>query len=303
MSDKEQPDVRQLKEKFDIQGLIQALRSDDKAIRKRAAAALRTLDATHAIKALREAYKQEDDPQTRMVIASAIQALLEYAKRGQKEAAPVHSDVPAVQQLIQRLHSADSEAIIEAARKLGDLGDKIAVEPLVMLFQDPSMSIRVRFTVAEALLKLESAPVEVTLLANLRDEDWHIRRNGAAILGQLKAEWAIEALANALRDPHPVVQRTARAALKRIGTPESRKVLAQASGVTSRAPLRPAGGSNRTPRRGMLQHLDSGEDDTSEGEGKKDVHFNPTRPLDPDVLKKLEQDPPSDQGEAESDEE
>lgn len=227
-------------------------------------------------------------------------------------------DQPIVSQLLERLKSDSVDEVVKAARHLGDIGDKIAVEPLILLFQNAKLSIQVRLTVAEALLKLESAPVEVALLANLRHTDWHIRRNGAAILGQLKAEWAVDPLARALRDTHPVVRRTARAALKHIGTPESRKALAQYSSSlnTDHEPMQPMtpGGQAvkrvseiRKPPSKMLQRLGDDEDkpatipsnklttqklDTSklrkEAPDQTADHHRPTRPLDPSVVEEME---------------
>ncbi len=229
MSQRE-PDIWQLQAQFDTTGLISALSSDDAGIRRRAAAALRALNAREAIPALKAAYAAEDNPEVRQMIIAALKTL---ASTGDLPASAVQNpsdpDVqpPVVQQLIQQLKSSDPDNIVAAANQLGDIGDKLAVEPLVLLFNDARMSIQVRLAVAEALIKLESAPVEVALLANLRHSDWRIRRNGAAILGQLKAEWAIQPLARALRDDNKYVRRTARAALKYIGTPEARKALAR----------------------------------------------------------------------------
>ena len=83
------------------------------------------------------------------------------------------------------------------------------------------MAARVRLAVAEALIKLQSAPAEITLLAALRNERWMIRRNAAAVLGQIQADWAVEPLIQSLRDPIEAVRRVARAALERIGTAEA----------------------------------------------------------------------------------
>ncbi|MCA9915198.1 MAG: HEAT repeat domain-containing protein, partial [Anaerolineae bacterium] len=286
---------------LNIQGLIEALEAENAGIRKRAAAALRTLGATQALPALRDAYEKETDPEAQMTLASALEALKQ--KTGILVAPPeVADDEPSVTKCIAQLQSDNVETVIQAARELGDLGDKIAVEPLVLLFNDHKQSIHVRFAVAEALLKLESAPIEVALLANLRHSDWHIRRNGAAILGQLKAEWAIQPLARALKDENHVVRRTARAALKHIGTPESRKALAQADNITQRPPMRPDGQQGTenarpvAPRTGMLQRLQPApgeqpaETDTPSQSSKLSTrHLNPTRPLDPEVLKQLEE--------------
>ena len=50
-------------------------------------------------------------------------------------------------------------------------------------------------------------------------------RNGAAILGQLKADWAVLPLTRALRDKNDKVRRTAYAALRYINTDEARAAL------------------------------------------------------------------------------
>lgn len=229
MSDKTKPDFWDMEAELDIEGLLDALSHEDKMIRRRAATGLQSIKAIAAIDALRDAHKVEDDPETGLVIASAIQVLTHLAEGRPSYAAKDGNGVAEsrVERLVAQLSADESEKIIKAARALGALGDKTAVEGLIIAFNNQKLSIHVRLAIAEALLKLESAPVEVALLANLRHTDWHIRRNGAAILGQLRAEWAIEPLARALKDPHPVVRRTALAALKHIGTPESRKALAQ----------------------------------------------------------------------------
>lgn len=237
MSDDSRPDIWQLQAKFDIHGLVKALSSGDAATRRRAAAALRAIGAREALTALRVAYATEEDPQTRVAIAATIESLSLETKQpdpqlGSPVAAPVQDST--LIRLIEKLRTGKPDEIVEVARELGDMNQKGAVEPLVRIFADSDQSIQVRLAVAEALLKLESDRVKDTLKDNLHHTDWHIRRNGAAIMGQLQAEWAIDALANILRDPHPVVRRTARAALKHIGTPESRRALAQVSSESTR---------------------------------------------------------------------
>lgn len=271
------PDIWRLQAQMDTQGLIEALQNDDASIRKRAAAALRAIGATEAVPALRVALVNEQDPDARTHIATALETLTEDPKTLTEEVAPVAPPTPA-EQHIQQLSSSDPQQVIEAARKLGELGDKQAVEPLVMLFNNGKVPIDVRLAVAEALLKLESAPVEVALLGALRSDDWQVRRNGAAILGKLKAEWAVEPLAGALRDPNPTVRKTARAALKFIGTPEA----------LSRLPAK------------TDQSTETIETETVEGDksgaplswprARRDEQpfLAPTQPLDPRALEDLE---------------
>ena len=199
--------------------------------------------------------------------------------------------------------------------------DKTAVEPLVVLFNDPRTPTRIRLAVAEALLKLEGAPTEVALLAALRSEDWHIRRNSAAILGQIRATWAIEPLARAaLRDKRNVVRRTARAALRYIGTPQALKALKtirtamQKSQATKSPP--PAGSPPKVPQTDVLSDLLS-EDITESNEAESSTstphnhentntalswpkhdkiqrqHRAPTQPLNPDRAPKTDSENPS----------
>lgn len=222
----------------DIKGLVQMLRHQNPVARRRAAAALRTLNATEAVASLTEALEKEPIPETRASIVAAIDALQEINVENtddsnnaegddqQPEAPSPQSDLV---RLVQLLKNADPEVAVAAARELGELNDKLAVEPLIFLFNAPDTPINVRLAVAEALLELNSAPVEVTLLAALRSPEWRTRRNGAAILGKLKAAWAVEPLTEALTDTNGAVRLTAHAALRHIGTQESMQALAAAS--------------------------------------------------------------------------
>lgn len=223
------PDIWRLQASFDIQGLVEALRNVDAGVRRRAAAALRAMGATDAIPMLKQAMDQEQDPETRSALVAALAALEMDKDRGgtgeltpDPQAAMQQSEVDA---LIRQLQHPHPEKVIAAAMKLGDLRDKRAVEPLVVLFNNADIPVKVRLVIAEALLRLESAPVEVALLGALRSPNWRVRRNGAAILGQLRAEWAVDPLKQALKDENDTVRRTARAALKYINTPEARAAL------------------------------------------------------------------------------
>jgi hypothetical protein len=259
VSDNKADTIWRLQAQFDINGLIQALKDPNAAIRKRAAAALRTINATQATPALKEALEVETDVDTRDSLVAALEIL-------DTSSSTTPADQPksvTIKNLVKKLTSGDIQEATDAAKELGENGDKTAVPELIFTFNDMRTPVSVRLAVADALLKLESAPVEVALLANLRHEDWHIRRNGAAILGQLKAEWAVEPLGVALTDPHPTVRKTALAALKYIGSPEARKTLAKyATGQISRKtdnlrpPASPAPPPAKMPQKSRL--LDKG---------------------------------------------
>src|SRR5258708_290101 len=158
-----------------------------------------------------------------------------------------------VRGLTKMLNSYKTEEIVSACEALGKLGDRMAAEPLVMVFRNPMLPTPARLAAAEALLKLESEPAVVTLLGALRRDNWQVRRNAAAVLGQLQAGWATEALIVALNDPHQAVQRTAAAALRRISTPEAIRAadafdeIQQHVGTQPLKPLEPAETPPSTP--------------------------------------------------------
>ena len=282
------PDVWRLQAEHNITGLISALSHDDAGVRRRAAAALRALGAFEAIPSLRAALDHETDPTTRSSLL-AVLATMERERARQQELSPSPDEEPTqpragstdrIEGIIRMLQSENATQVINAARILGDLGDKRAVEPLVVLFMDTATPIRVRLAVAEALLKLESAPVEVALLGALRSPNWKTRRNGAAILGQLRAEWALEPLADTLFDRNDTVRRTALAALQRIGTTEARAAIQKARRRARQAradeQTNPAAPTEKTqpivwPRR-----------------RRADPTAAPTRPLDPSILASLD---------------
>lgn len=218
------PDIWRLQAKFDTQGLIDALSNADPGIRKRAAAALRALGATEAVSHLKAVLATERNPDTREAIVAALAAIEPDQETSETEPVDL-SHENALTQWIEKLNSSDPEQIVEAAQKLADLHDKRGAEPLVVVFNNKALPARVRLAVAEALLQLESAPVEVALLKALRSAKWRVRRNGAAILGQMRATWAVVPLAQALRDENEVVRRTALAALRRLESPEAKAVL------------------------------------------------------------------------------
>ncbi len=213
------PNIWLLQAQNDTDGLIDALRNIDPDVRRRAAAALRVLGHAAGIPALRRALNDEIDAETRDHIQAALDSLIaEYDEAEAEQSSETR-------QLIAQLRSSDAAVIVKAAHALGQLKDKTAVEALVLIFHNPQLPANVRLTAADALIELQSAPAVVTLLAALKNKSWKIRRNATAVLGQLRADWAVERLAERLYDENEYVQRTARAALQRIGTPPALKAL------------------------------------------------------------------------------
>lgn len=298
MSDNFKPDIWRLQAQSDIQGLIKALHARDPGIRKRAAAALRTIGAKEAIPALRLAAMNEQDPEVQVAMAAALEAIGE-APEEEPAASPTSQEDDRFNTLVAQLKSHSAEEVMKATRDLGELKDKRAVEPLVVLFNDTAQSMQVRYTVAETLLKLESATGEVALLANLRSPEWETRRKAAAILGQLKATWAVTPLAAALQDPHPMVKKTAMAALKHIGTSEAKRALVRLQSSLSGQPIPRSSPQDDTipaaPRSGLLKRFQKDKPEEQSPvpsptpSPDNPVYTMPTQPLNPDALRQAEE--------------
>jgi HEAT repeat protein len=223
----ELPNIWLMQTQRDTQGLVRALKHTNPDVRRRAAAALRVIQAPNTLAALQVALQAETDSAARIAILAAMEFLMPI------EAPPtpneqVRKPQSRLERLIDHLNSNTVSTAVQAAHGLAEMKDLLAVPALIVVFRNTRKPNAVRLAAAEALLALNSAPAEVTLLAALRSEKWHLRRNGAAILGQLKAEWAVEPLNKALYDSNDLVARTARAALRRIGSVEARQVLDEA---------------------------------------------------------------------------
>ena len=211
-------EVWRMQTQADVRGLLNTLNDANPLTRRAAATALRALASPTAIPGLQDALMRESDPDVREVLVTALEFL--FANRT-TETDTLSTDNRNVVRLIARLSAGHTEQAIRAAQELGDSREKLTIEALLMTFNNRKLSARVRLAVAEALLKLQSAPAEITLLAALRSEKWMVRRNAASILGQFEADWAVEPLLKALRDPIEGVRRVAKAALERIATPEA----------------------------------------------------------------------------------
>ncbi len=214
------PNIWQLQAQGNSKGLINALQNPAAEIRKRAATALRVLGAVEALPALRRTMESETDDTLQAYFKEVIDGLL-----AERPADHIPHMGDETRTLVDRLQSDDPVVVVKAAFDLGKLKDKTAVEALILLFHNTQLPAKVRLTAAEALIELESAPAVVALLATLKSEKWQIRRNGVAVLGQLRAEWAVERLAERLQDENEIVVRTAHAALKRINNEPAREAL------------------------------------------------------------------------------
>ena len=113
---------------------------------------------------------------------------------------------------------------LAAIEALGNVGDKKAIKPLMEALESEDISFR--RPAAKALEELSQTVPDERLIdlmiKHLQQEnefDPEVRRSGAIILGRLKAEKAIPALIDALKDPIPGVRFKAGLALSEIGSP------------------------------------------------------------------------------------
>ena len=121
--------------------------------------------------------------------------------------------------LISALKDRDSNTRWKAAsalgeKKLGEIGDTRAVEPLIQVLDDKDKDVRL--TAARVLGVIGDARAVESLIQALRDEERVVRMNAATALGRIGDKRAVEPLTNALEDENSFVQNAARDALEKI---------------------------------------------------------------------------------------
>jgi len=121
--------------------------------------------------------------------------------------------------LISALKDRDSNTRWKAAgelgeKKLGEIGDTRAVEPLIQVLKDKDRDGRL--TAARVLGVIGDTRAVEPLIQLLRDEDRGVRMSAARALGKIGDERAVEPLTDALEDEDSLVQKTARQALEEI---------------------------------------------------------------------------------------
>lgn len=103
-----------------------------------------------------------------------------------------NSEAGDADRVINQLRSRTPAVREEAARKLGDLKDPSAVEPLVLILKKDKDS-RVRWSAEDALVNIGGPAVE-PLIKMLKDDSWRVRRRAVRTLGKIKEPRAIEPL-------------------------------------------------------------------------------------------------------------
>jgi HEAT repeat protein len=193
-------DVKKLKEKRNIQGLILALKNKDPKVQYDAAEALGDLRDNRAVEPLAAALKSHEFSGVRWKAAEAL------AKLGP----------PSVDALVGALRHEDDDVRWKAAVALGEIGDPRAIDPLISLLCDED-----RFVKSHAALALGTIgePAVKPLLRALREGDGNLRWGAAIALGKLRDPRAIEPLIRALADKYENVRAESASSLAAIGKP------------------------------------------------------------------------------------
>ena len=124
------------------------------------------------------------------------------------------ADKLAVDGLIVVLKDPDSKVRYTAADALGKIGDARAVDGLVVVLEDPNMDVRVR--AVEALGKIGDAKAVDGLIVALKDPHVNVCMGAAEALGKVGGEHAVDGLIVALKDPASNVRLRAEEALGKI---------------------------------------------------------------------------------------
>mgnify|MGYP001070573328 CR=1 FL=1 len=141
-----------------------------------------------------------------------------------------------VRALIKALRYKKSEFIpVDAAYALGEIGNQMAVPPLIERLQDDSKSVR-RAAIS-ALGHLGDPSAVVPLIPMLEDRDVKIREVTALALGEIRDEQAVDALMSKLEDDAKQVSMAAERALIDIADTsiEPRLLALMTSGKSERA--------------------------------------------------------------------
>jgi|GEM_PF-3411545 len=207
--------LREIGDKRAVEPLINALRDGSPDVCRAAAEALGKIGDKKAIEPLIIALR------SLFVRYAAIEALEKIEPEWHKTEV-AKKQVP---EFINALRNGCSDVRIGAAEALGKIGDKKAIEPLIIALRD--WDWRVRYAAIEALEKIEPewhktevAKKQVPEFINaLRDKNSDIRKATARVLGKIGDERAIEPLIIALRDKYEWVRKAAAKALVKIGKP------------------------------------------------------------------------------------
>ena len=209
--------IIKMREEGKVEPLCQALKDNDKSIRKKAAIALGKIGDKKAIEPLRQALKDKEE----LVQTAARESL--SAIRDKESLVRVKAIKDLVKKkdenLIESLNQAlkdDAVSVRKVALKgLIKIGDASVVEPLCQALKDKDQEIR--WDATKALGKLRDKRAVESLIQTLKDNDKFVRFSAADALGKIGDERAVESLIQALKDNNNDIRDRAAGALEVIG--------------------------------------------------------------------------------------
>jgi len=135
-----------------------------------------------------------------------------------------NSEAGVADKLMNDLRSRNPAVREEAARKLGDLKDPIAVDPLIVILRKDK-DRNVRWRAEDALVNI-GAPAVEPLIKMLSDDSWRVRRRAVRTLGKIRDPRAIDALVVSMKtDEDCYVRKSAAGAIGEIKDPRAGEIL------------------------------------------------------------------------------
>jgi HEAT repeat protein len=230
------PNVKELEQKHDIDGLIKALENKSLEVRYDAVQALGRIGDARAVTPLCAALKDPyievrmaaADVLGKMGDARAVEPLVnqltkEKFSRASEDAAKalIKIGTPAVSTLITGLGESDWNVLSTVICVLGRIKDARAVEPLITMYRNsfnsyrPDYAIMLKGKIHLALLQIGTSSVDPMINA-LKDPNWWVREIAAETLRDLYDVRALDPLTAVLNDSDNRVREAATAALKEL---------------------------------------------------------------------------------------
>ncbi len=100
--------------------------------------------------------------------------------------------------LVQNLSAGDVRVRADAAERLGDLKDPVAVDPLIGALKDEDANVRAE--AVDSLRRIGDPKAVDPLIRALQDEDASVRKNAAEALGKIGDKKAIDPLKKAQKE-------------------------------------------------------------------------------------------------------
>lgn len=197
-----------LKSQEALKCLIEALDHDDQLVRAGAAEALGEIGLEESVSALTKVVNSEKLKWD----LSKVKAVEALGKIGLDESVTI---------LVQALNDKDDDVRTHAAMALGQIGSKVAIDPLVLVLQNDQSDFVVS-SAAEALIKIDRESSISIFLDSLNSDNEITRHNAADALGSIGSIIAVKPLLTVLKnDQQRDVRDSAVKALGKIGSEEA----------------------------------------------------------------------------------